>query len=128
MLKINSLIALAALLGMLGIVLGAFGAHAWKTSLAPEDFRNFETGVRYQMYHALLLFGVNTTDRISEKTKKEVSLLLVLGIFCFSGSLYLISLGNRSPTSIWFVTPLGGLFLLLGWMRLAGYFLANRKS
>ena len=64
--------ATAAFLGMVAIILGAFGAHALKKVLTPEQLISFETGVRYQMYQAFFLFFLGTQKDILEKTKKEM--------------------------------------------------------
>ena len=79
--------ATAAFLGMIAIILGAFGAHALKKVLTPEQLMSFETGVRYQMYHAFFLFVLATQNDIVEKTKKNIYTLVLLGVLFFSGSI-----------------------------------------
>jgi len=112
------LITAGALLGMLAIILGAFGAHALRKLLPTEQLVTFETGVRYQMYHALFLIFISQLSSLSDKTKKTIYLLVLSGVFLFSGSVYLLA--TNSITSfdfkvIGFVTPIGGLLLILGW-------------
>ena len=104
---------LGALLAGIAVGLGAFGAHALKTSLSPEDLVTFETGVRYQMYHALALLGTAWAAGRWESSLIEWSgWLFVLGIVVFSGSLYILVLTGQRWLGA--VTPLGGLALILG--------------
>lgn len=119
----NKNLSITALLGFCAVAFGAFGAHALKEKLGVDALKTFETGVRYQMYHVIILLFVNTYDGFSIKTKKTISLLFFIGILLFSGSLYAITAGNISAKSIWFVTPLGGVFLLSGWLTLLFRFL-----
>ena len=119
----NKNLSITALLGFCAVAFGAFGAHVLKEKLGVDALKTFETGVRYQMYHVIILLFVNTYDGFSIKTKKTISLLFFIGILFFSGSLYAITAGNISAKSIWFVTPLGGVFLLSGWLTLLFRFL-----
>ncbi len=116
---------LASLLGFLSVAMGAFGAHALEEILGPETLKSYETGVRYMMIHAVVILVLNSTA-LDQKTKNTLSYLYLSGIALFSGSIFLISLGVVSASSIWFVTPLGGLLLLSGWLGLALAF--YRKS
>ena len=75
--------SVAALMGVLAIILGAFGAHALKKYLSLEQLGGFETGVRYQMYHALFLLFLGTSTLVAEKAKKAVFQLVVFGVFFF---------------------------------------------
>ena len=85
--------AAGAVMAGLAVAAGAFGAHALKGRLSPELLQVFETGVRYQMYHALGLLAVAVAcDRWPEANFNVVGWLLVAGIFLFSGSLYLLCL------------------------------------
>ena len=116
-------------LGMLAIIFGAFGAHALKDSLTAESLLSFETGVRYQMYHVIVLLFVNMYTGFSQKQINTISLLFFLGIFFFSGSIYAIQLTELTAKSIWFITPIGGLFLILGWVfMLMGFLKKNEKE
>ena len=122
--------ATAAFLGMVAIILGAFGAHALKKVLTPEQLISFETGVRYQMYQAFFLFFLATQNDILEKTKKTIFTLITLGTLFFSGSIYLLSTTgitgfNFKP--IGFITPIGGLLLIIAWGMLGYSILKSRK-
>lgn len=119
-----------AIFGMLAIILGAFGAHALKKVLSIEELSTFETGVKYQMYHALFLLFIGMNNTISEKTKKRIYVLTLVGILFFSGSIYLLATNSITPfdfKAIGFVTPIGGLLLISAWATLLlNYF--NKKS
>jgi uncharacterized membrane protein YgdD (TMEM256/DUF423 family) len=116
-------------LGMLAIILGAFGAHALKELLSSEELSSFNTAVQYQMYHVIVLLFVNGYAAFSIKQKNTISWLFFFGIFLFSGSIYVIQLTPVTAKSIWFVTPLGGLFFILGWgFMLVVFFQKMRKK
>lgn len=112
-------LTIAAILGMIAVILGAFGAHALKSKLTPEALESFETAVRYQFFHVLLLLFVNMYTEFTNKEKNKISYFLIAGILLFSGSIYLIYLLSVPAKSIWFVTPLGGVLLIVGWGLLA---------
>ena len=108
----------AALLGMTSIILGAFGAHKLKEFLTLEQLATFETGVKYQMYHALFLLFVGLNAALSQKAKQIIYFLTLFGVICFSGSIYLLatnSLTSFDFRAIGIVTPIGGLMLILAW-------------
>ena len=115
---------------MVAIILGAFGAHALKKVLDTEQLITFETGVRYQMYNGLFLILIGTLTSLPEKTKKRIYFLTVAGVLLFSGSIYLLATNSLSSfdfKTIGFVTPIGGLLLILAWgALLLNYF--NKKS
>ena len=107
--------------GVTSIILGAFGAHALKNYLTPEQLISFETGVRYQMYHALFLLFVGTTSALSDKAKKAILSLVIVGVLFFSGSIYLLATNDLTSFDfkvIGFVTPIGGLLLIISWIWL----------
>lgn len=114
----NRNLSITAFLGIIAIVLGAFGAHALKEKLDIDALQSFNTGVRYQMYHVIVLLFVNTYTGFSIKTKNLISLLFFIAILFFSGSIYAITAGSINPKSIWFITPLGGLLFIIGWFML----------
>ncbi|KGL58767.1 DUF423 domain-containing protein [Polaribacter sp. Hel1_85] len=116
-------IIIACFLGLIAIVLGAFGAHALKDVLSTTELSSFEAGVRYQMYHAIVLLFVNIYDGFTSKQKNYITYVFFLGILLFSGSIYVIHLTSVSAKSIWFVTPLGGLTLIIGWFLMIIIFL-----
>jgi uncharacterized membrane protein YgdD (TMEM256/DUF423 family) len=109
-----------ALFAMLAVILGAFGAHALKVRLTPEQLAAFETGVRYQFYHsfALIIAGVLYASFPARQIKLATT-FFVIGILCFSGSLYAMTALALSGGSIGaggVITPIGGLFFILGWL------------
>ena len=111
-------ISTGAVLGMIAIILGAFGAHALKKVLSMEELSTFETGVRYQMYHALFLIFIGIINELSQKAKKIIYNLVVFGVLLFSGSIYVLatnSLTSFDFKTIGFITPIGGLLLILAW-------------
>ena len=122
----NKNLVITSILGAIAIILGAFGAHALKEKLGVDALKSFETGVRYQMYHVIVLLFINTHIGFTSKTKNVISMLFIVGILFFLGSIYAITVLDVNPKSIWFVTPLGGLFFILGWMKLAISFLKNK--
>ena len=122
--------ATAAFLGMVAIILGAFGAHALKKVLTPEQLISFETGVRYQMYQAFFLFFLASQNDILEKTKKTIFTLITLGTLFFSGSIYLLSTTGITGINfkpIGFITPIGGVLLILAWGMLGYSTIQSRK-
>ena len=126
----KKIISTGAIFGMIAIILGAFGAHALKKVLSIEELSTFETGVKYQMYHALFLVLIGTLDELSQKAKKTIYNLVVFGVVFFSGSIYLLATNNLTTFDfkiIGFVTPIGGLLLILAWgVLLLNYI--NKKS
>ena len=107
----NKVWILGAFLGGLSVVLGAFGAHGLKNSISLESLQVFETGVRYQMYHAFFLLIIGSTKIIDDKTKNILFYLILFGVLFFSGSLYGLatnSLTSFDFKSIGFITPIGG--------------------
>ena len=119
---------ITCVLGMLAIVLGAFGAHALKEVLTATELLSFETAVRYQMYHVIVLLFINIYDGFTTLQKNRISYLFFLGILLFSGSIYVIHLTSITAKSIWFVTPLGGLTLIIGWFLMIMIFLKKYRN
>jgi uncharacterized membrane protein YgdD (TMEM256/DUF423 family) len=114
----RAFLVFGALFGFLGVGFGAFGSHALRAKLPPERLVTFETGVRYQLWHALALFAVVFLRTIGPDTFAEslAGVLFVVGIFLFSGSLYMLSLTGKRTWGA--VTPFGGACLLAGWLAL----------
>lgn len=132
----RAFLLIGSLFGLVGVGLGAFGAHALRRRLTPERLAQFETGVRYQLWHALALYAVvlvdsmiwpargNSSSYAPLVTFQPFSLptalagwLFVAGVAVFSGSLYALALtGVRRWGAI---TPFGGLCLVAGWLALA---------
>lgn len=124
--KINFIIA--SILGFLTVVLGAFGAHALKEKLSPEALNSFETGVRYMMYHTIVILFINSYSGFTDKIKNTISAFFFIGILFFSGSIFAISAGGVAAKSIWFITPLGGVLLIFGWLTMTFSFIKNKNS
>lgn len=113
----KSWIIIGASLAALAVALGAFGAHALKNRVSPEDLAIFETGVKYHIYHALGLILIGLLGfHYNADIIQLPALLLLIGIFIFSGSLYtLVLTGFRWMGAI---TPIGGTLLIIGWVML----------
>ena len=115
----KKILLVAAILGVTAIILGAFGAHGLKKVLSVEQLATFEVGVRYQMYHALfLLFLGLSAVFLTDKTKKLMYWLVVLGVAFFSGSIYLLTTKNVTGIDFKFlgpITPIGGTLLIVAW-------------
>lgn len=114
---------IGTVLAGLAVALGAFGAHGLKKVVSPENVAIYQTGVQYQMYHALALVLVGIlTERILNSYLSYAGVLFVAGIILFSGSLYLIvslyAMNKTVPTAVGILTPIGGLFFILGWICL----------
>lgn len=113
---------------LIAVVLGALGAHALEKYITLEQLKSFETGVRYQMYHALALLIVAALPMISSKTKKVVFYLFTIGVILFSLSIYLLStasIWNMNFSFLGPVTPVGGLLLISGWSFLLWKIISN---
>lgn len=108
-----------AVLGVTAIILGAFGAHALKKVLNAEQLVSFETGVRYQMYHALFLLFLGNLSLLTLKEKSVIFYLAIVGVVLFSGSIYLLSTSGITGLKTKIlgpITPIGGLFLIISWL------------
>ena len=110
---------IAAISGLMAVVLGAFAAHGLKQTLTSQALQTFQVGVQYQMYHALALLGVGLLMQAKPALSglKASGIAYILGTLLFSGSLYALALG--APRWLGPVTPLGGLSFMLGWLLLA---------
>jgi uncharacterized membrane protein YgdD (TMEM256/DUF423 family) len=114
----KTFLLIGSLAGFLAVALGAFGAHALKGRLSPEMLAVFETGVRYQMYHALaILLTALLLARMNGWLVHAAGWLFTAGIVLFSGSLY--ALAFTGVTMLGAITPIGGLAFLAGWACLA---------
>ncbi len=116
------LILCAAAAGGLAVILGAFGAHGLKGRLTPDQLISFETGVRYQMFHALALFACAWLRERGLAGAGVAGGLFLAGMLLFSGSIYLLATRDLTGLTGWRwlgpVTPLGGLCLIAGWIAL----------
>jgi uncharacterized membrane protein YgdD (TMEM256/DUF423 family) len=107
-----------ALLGGLGVAIGAFGAHGLRGRLSPEMLAVFETGVRYHIYHALAILATAALlRRIDGRAVLIAGWSFMAGIVLFSGSLYALALSG--VTTLGAITPIGGVAFLVGWISLA---------
>lgn len=122
------LLAAGSCSAAIAVIAGAFGAHALKTLLVPESLTLFETGARYQMYHALALVAVALAGMQENmgrtKSFQIAGWLFILGTVFFSGSLYLLALTDSRWLGM--VTPFGGATLICGWVVLAWAALSGR--
>lgn len=119
----QKLITLAAVSGAISVILGALGAHQLKNMLNASSLDAFDKGVRYQMYHSLLLlFLALSVNNQNLKIVKRISVFIITGISLFSFSIYLLSTQSISHLNVTFlgpVTPIGGLCMIIGWALLA---------
>lgn len=126
----RKIITIAAILGAIAIVLGAFGAHGLKKLISPESIIVFETGVKYQMYHALFLLFLGSTPLVTDKAKNVILLLIISGVALFSGSVYFLACNDLFSfdfKKIGIVTPIGGLLLILGWVALFLHLIKQKR-
>jgi uncharacterized membrane protein YgdD (TMEM256/DUF423 family) len=117
-----------ALYGLLAIIFGAFGAHALKKSFTADQLKSFETGVKYQMYHALILIVLGFNFNMDTTLQKYMVYFFILGTFLFSFSIYGLTLSGIKGIKWRFlgpVTPIGGLLLVSGWALLLYEFIRN---
>ncbi|HMR93048.1 MAG TPA: DUF423 domain-containing protein [Chitinophagaceae bacterium] len=119
----KSFLSAGALLGGLAVALGAFGAHKLKELVPAESVSSFQTGVQYQMYHALaLLLAGMLWSQYRSASLKWAGNCFIAGIVLFSGSLYLLTAlkatGQVGLKGIGIITPFGGLFFIAGWLLL----------
>ncbi len=117
----------ACVLGFLAVMFGAFGAHALKNEVTPERLAVFETGVRYQMYHALVLLCVSfLPPSFQSRFFRPSVVCFFAGTVIFSGSLYILVLSGVRAWGA--VTPMGGLLLMAGWLGLACSLVTPKKA
>ncbi len=115
----KTILITGAVLGLLAVLLGAFGAHGLEKFVDTESIDTFNTGVRYQMYHAIVCIILGNMSVLSPSSKKRIFYFFLGGITLFSGSIYLLVIDEVlgvSLSSIGFVTPLGGFLLIFGWI------------
>lgn len=114
-------LVIAAIYGMLAVIFGAFGAHALKEKLKPKQLSSFETGVRYQMFHALVLLIIGLQIPFEINGAGLTAWFFIVGTFLFSFSIYGLILSGMNGKKWRFlgpITPLGGLGLIAGWVSL----------
>ena len=121
----NIVLTVASFYGLTSVILGAFGAHAFKKFLPVEKLASFEVGVRYQMYHAIVLLAIGLFFNFSNGMERSAAWCIIAGTLIFSGSIYLLSFADHWGANLKFlgpITPLGGLFMIIGWGILMFYF------
>lgn len=119
---------MGALYGLLAVLFGAFGAHALKKSLSDAQLRSFETGVKYQMYHAILLVVLGFNLGFTSPLETYIAYSFIFGVFLFSFSIYGLSVSASKGKKVrWLgpITPVGGLLLLSGWGLLFFSFISH---
>lgn len=121
-------ISIASFSGAIAVMLGALGAHALKKILTQTQLNSFETGVKYQIIHSLLLLVLIIIPTLLDVQKKMIAKILITGIVFFSGSIYLLTFNVVPATYIWFITPLGGVLLILAWILIGYYSLKNKTD
>ncbi|MDX1783802.1 MAG: DUF423 domain-containing protein [Aequorivita vladivostokensis] len=127
----KNIVVTASFLTAVTIGMGAFGAHGLKNMVDVAALNTFETGIRYQMYHCLAILVLGLAPIIPEKIKKTVFWFFILGILLFSGSIYLLALNEVLPfnsAKIGFITPIGGLLFIIGWIWFAFKMLSLKKQ
>lgn len=125
----KTIVVLGVFFGMTAVILGAFATHGLEKVVAKEAIATFETGARYQMYHAFLLLFIGIWDGLSLKRRLFLMRLIVVGTLLFSGSIYLLatnSLTSFDFKKIALLTPLGGTLLIVAW-GLFGYSVVVKK-
>lgn len=123
--------AIGAILIVIGVILGAFGAHALKEMISPEKLSSFEVGVRYEIYHGLALFliGLNY-EKFAFKSSWAVR-LMITGLILFSGSIYFLALSDVLHTELKFlgpVTPIGGTLMIIAWIIIVFRLFSHRQG
>ena len=114
----NPLITMAAVNGLLAVMLGAFMSHSLEETITTELLGVFQTGVSYHMYHSLAALAAGILSHIFPKVRllKFSAYSFLLGIMLFSGSLYLLALTELPMVGM--ITPIGGIFFIFGWIML----------
>lgn len=111
------------ILGVIAVILGAFGAHALKAVLTEAQLSTFQVGIRYHFLHTLAIFGVAILSKNNDSKRLNLAIsFFIIGIILFSGSIYLLAckdiLGIESWKFLGPITPIGGTFFILGWSML----------
>ncbi len=125
----KKLIVFSGISGALAVALGAMAAHFLKSKMetgliTQANLQTFETAARYQMYHSIVILAIAVlSDHVKSKLLNKAAYCFMIGIFCFSGSLYILAtaglIGLSTINWIGPITPIGGLFFIAGWLLLA---------
>ncbi|NNG09097.1 MAG: DUF423 domain-containing protein [Arenibacter sp.] len=119
---------IGALYGLLAVLFGAFGAHKLKKSLSDDQLKSFETGIKYQMYHAILLVVLGFNLGFTSPLETYIAYSFIFGVFLFSFSIYALTISASKGKKLkWLgpITPIGGLLLLFGWGLLFYSFISH---
>jgi uncharacterized membrane protein YgdD (TMEM256/DUF423 family) len=123
--KMNKVMGVfSGICGLSGIALGALGAHALKGILNPSQMESFKTAVLYQLLHAIVLLFISQFPQ--HRLIRWSSYFFIVGIILFSGSIYGLVLGSPMGVSLWYLgplTPIGGLFMMAGWLSIVFHFM-----
>ena len=118
---IQKALIFGSLFGCTAVIFGAFGAHLLKKKLTSDQLQSFETGVKYQMYHAIVLLIIGFNLEINTSLDNCILYAFIIGTLLFSFSIYGLVLSSENNKKLKFlgpITPLGGLFLVAGWALL----------
>lgn len=120
----NKFILVAGISGFIAVAIGAIGAHAIKPLLSETQLQSFDTGVKYHFYHTILLLVIGfIIEQKNDKKLHWASYLIIAGILCFSGSIYILSTAHLySQSGLKFlgpITPIGGLLFMCAWILIA---------
>jgi uncharacterized membrane protein YgdD (TMEM256/DUF423 family) len=118
---IQKALIFGSLFGCTAVIFGAFGAHLLKKKLTSDQLQSFETGVKYQMYHAIVLLILGFNLEINTSLDNCIIYAFIIGTLLFSFSIYGLVLSSANNKKLKFlgpVTPFGGLFLVAGWALL----------
>ncbi len=126
----KQIILTAAFFGMVAVILGAFGAHGLEGKVSNSQLETWGTANRYHFYHTLALLFLSTFSRAKSQSIRLSFIAFTVGIFLFSGSLYLLStrelIGITQINILGPITPIGGLFFIIGWIGLFSAALRHR--
>lgn len=112
--------------GITGVILGAFGAHLFKKIISKEKLESFETGVRYQLLHTVVLLLIGLMFDFGQASQQLAAYFFIIGVALFSFSIYILSFSEKLGSKVKIlgpITPLGGLLIILGWVSLLVYFI-----
>lgn len=115
---------------VIAVILGALGAHALEKVLEPQQLKSFETGVRYQLFHAIALVAFSQVSILNDSSKNILLYLFVIGMILFSFSIYGLSTSKWLNINLKFlgpITPLGGLSLIVGWLFVLWKFVSHNS-
>ncbi len=122
----KTILVIAAHYGLIAVIFGAMGAHIFKKMLTSDKLQSFETGVKYQMYHAIVLLCVGMYFDFTDTLEKSMAWSFIVGTLLFSGSIYLLSFADYWGVNMKFlgpITPIGGLGMMAGWAMLIYIFI-----